>query len=268
MGKPPQGDFEILGPGTFSAIIPKCSNVGLIYDALEVLIASKRQQLPIGGFFCGDGVFFGLEEMRQFMLLTDFPNNPLMKNPEESERLLAENRYFLQPPEAKALEELAQSGNGAVKIDLTGLKLVGSESRHVLEIDYSALVKGLDNAVKRMDESPLPEKPLFQAVERTAATQYGEFVTPLLGWILGKSPYGPDGLGAKLLKTASEQDRKGEIRFRVSFPRLGDFRYILQGQKAGTLFGRASKIHRDYWLEIFLDTKHLDVPACAYGKRR
>ncbi|MBI2575883.1 hypothetical protein HYV84_01615 [Candidatus Woesearchaeota archaeon] len=268
MREHPQGGCEILGPDKFSALIPECSAVALIRDALEILVVSQHQKLPEGGLFCGDGVFFGLDGEKPFMLLTDFPNNPLMKAPEKSERLLAENRYFIQPSEAKALEALAQSGNGAVKIDLTGLKLVGSQSRHVLEINYSALVKGLDEAVKQYGETHEIVKACIQAIERTAVKQYGDSVNPLLRWILGKSPYGPDGLGAKLLKAASEQGSKDEIRFRVSFPRLCDFRYILHGQNAGILFGRASKIHRDYWLEIYLDAQHLDIPACVYGKKK
>ncbi len=230
--------YNIQGPGESVDIIQKFKKVCLVREVVYAIAHGADKRLLDTHIYCGDGVFFGLENKNPFMLLTDFENNPGMANPGETERRLSDLNYFLSPSEAKTLDEKALAGNGAVKISLAGLPLKRGSENASLTVDTDILANGRAAAIDRYKQG-----------------------VALVDWFFGPEVYGPDGLIPLL-------NLKFDYFPRIHIPNPYEFMYILKNAKNGSLFGRGVVLETSRRCEVSLDLQHLDFqhPTIAYGE--
>ena len=80
------------GPDTFAKLMPRFEDVHLISKLQSERLTNEA--LRNQWFYPGDGVGYGLKDANVMIYLTDFLDNPLMKNPEEAARELISNKNF------------------------------------------------------------------------------------------------------------------------------------------------------------------------------
>src|SRR3989344_2468027 len=111
------------GQGTFADVVPQFKSVSLISEVQSERL--NNDELRKQWFYCGDGIVYGLKGNEVVMYLTDFANNPLMKDPKiAAQQLIQTQNFFVNPATGADLEAKAASGNGVTAFSLSssGLK--------------------------------------------------------------------------------------------------------------------------------------------------
>ena len=84
---------QTLGPDNFVNLMPRFEDAHLISKLQSERLTNEA--LRNQWLYPGDGLGYGLKDANVMLYLTDFPNNPLMKNPKEVARELTSKKKLL-----------------------------------------------------------------------------------------------------------------------------------------------------------------------------
>ena len=160
----------------FDEIIPHWDYVATCDEIQSALTKKPEHREKL--FFPGNAALHGIENGRVFLYLTDYSNNPLMKDPEGSVEVFRRGESVVIDPEAASeIRRRAESGEGITRIDITDI--IFSEQPYQgqgkISVSRLALRSGKD---------------MFHAT-------YPNQVVALFEALHGDALYGTDGIGSK-----------------------------------------------------------------------
>lgn len=207
---------QTLGSGSFETSVPELERVHLISEIQSERLKRLRDQC----FYTGNGVAYGIKDSDVFLYLTDFSNNPLMKDPAAAARaLLRHGNFFVSPADAASLEAKAQSGNGVSAFNLSSKVLQKHLQRYNNEFSY------IEVSTAKLAEGRVAFK-----------QEYGEEVTALFDSVHGDAIYGENGIGRLLLK--GKKETTGIWLLNPKYVKTA-----LKSRESGTMIARASYLN-------------------------
>jgi len=227
---------QTLGPDSFEVLMPQFEKVHLISQLQSERLTDE--QLRNQWLYTGDGSVSGLKGDNVIFYWTDFPNNPLMKDPKTSaEALRRQRNFFVEPTYAKDLEAKAQSKDGVVAFNLSSPSL----QRHLQKFDDESSYIGVSTAKLAEGREAFKQ-------------EYGEEVTALFDRVHGNAIYGENGIGALLLRPEWKKETT-----RIYVPNPENVKIILRGKEKGTMVARASRLDDfDFRSDVYLVDRGVD----------
>ncbi len=203
---------QTLGPDNFANLMPRFEDVHLISKLQSERLTNEA--LRNQWLYPGDGLGYGLKDANVMLYLTDFPNNPLMKNPEEVAReLTSKKNFFFNGADLEA-RATSQKGVVAFNLSLDGFK------KHLQRYDNE--FSYIEVSTAKLAEG-----------RESFKQEYGNEVTALFDRLHGDAIYGTNGIGAML-----KQKEKDTTRIWLVNP---DYvKSTIASKQKGTMVARAS----------------------------
>lgn len=252
-------EHKVIGPANWLELVSQLEVLDGVpqMDTVSVIQTARKNGEKISDgtpltklrFYAGNGCAYGLKRSDVWLYLTNPPNNPGLKNPEEfALQLNEQDNYFLNLDESNDLRARAKASDGSVlAINLSQLKREGM--LEIYDDEFSDIKVNSDIKVKTKT---------LKAGRDAVQGQYEEIVTSLID-IHGDAIYGKYGIGASLLA-----EEKIETGISVLTPQ-----YVvnkLKGRKKGTMLARASRLYSfGSHSDVALNVRYLDLRRYARG---